>query len=49
MDDGQGKKNNRDFCVIHFLYHYLITGFKAESPDYVAKLRKGLDLVEKGE
>ena len=29
--------------------HYLITGFKAESPNYVAKIRKEHSLVEKGE
>ena len=29
--------------------HYLITGFKAESPNYVAKIRKELARVEDGE
>ena len=29
--------------------HYLITGFRAESPNYVAKIRKEYSLVEKGE
>ena len=29
--------------------HYLITGFKAESPDYAAKIRKECSLVEAGE
>ena len=29
--------------------HYLITGFKAESPDYAAKIRKECTLVEDGE
>ena len=29
--------------------HYLITGFRAESPNYVTKIRKEYSLVEKGE
>ena len=29
--------------------HYLITGFKADSPDYTAKIRKDCTLVENGE
>ena len=29
--------------------HYLITGFRADSPDYAANIRKGCTLVEKSE
>ena len=29
--------------------HYLISGFKADSPDYAAAIRKESKLVEKGE
>ena len=29
--------------------HYLITGFRADSPNYAANIRKDCNLVEKGE
>ncbi|MBQ7252774.1 MAG: hypothetical protein IJS32_09275 [Kiritimatiellae bacterium] len=43
------KKNFVSLRKMNAGNHYLITGFTADSPDYVARIRKEHRLVEKGE